>query len=118
MNKERAEPQAVQPAAQPVAPEPAWFACDTDGADFDVTFVKTKAQALDVIDPEHPDPDSLITPLYAEPINPKIKESLTDEQIDEACAEVWGSDHGGVLTVSLQRAVARAIEAKLKEGET
>jgi hypothetical protein len=36
---------------------------------------------------------------------------LSEIEIDNACADVFGSDYGGVLTASLQRAVARAIEA-------
>ncbi len=36
---------------------------------------------------------------------------LTDEEIREACKDIWGSDYGGVLTLSLEQAIARAIEA-------
>lgn len=41
--------------------------------------------------------------------------ALSDEQIDEACEGIFGSDYGGVLTVALQRAVARAVLAMATE---
>jgi hypothetical protein len=33
----------------PPLPEPKWIAIDTDGADFDVTFVPTRHQAQDIL---------------------------------------------------------------------
>ena len=39
------------------------------------------------------------------------QEPLTDEQIENACAQIFLSDHGGKGTMSYDRAIARAIEA-------
>lgn len=44
------------------------------------------------------------------PAQPAERKPLTEEQIDSACMGIFGSDYAGVLTLSLQRAVARAIE--------
>jgi hypothetical protein len=43
--------------------------------------------------------------------------ALTDEQIDDICKDIYGSDHGGVLTASLERAVARAIESAITKRD-
>jgi hypothetical protein len=38
---------------------------------------------------------------------------MTDEEIDDALSDIWGSDTGETLSVHLQRKIARAIEAHL-----
>lgn len=46
------------------------------------------------------------------PLKPLYRRRLpmTDEQIDEACRAIWGSNYGCVLSAELQRVIARAIE--------
>lgn len=60
-----------KPQAQPV--EPVWFAVDTEGADFDVSFVNSYEQAKELIDCTLADntelkASELITPLYTAPV--------------------------------------------------
>lgn len=38
---------------------------------------------------------------------------MTDEEIDDALSDIWGSDTGEVLSAHLQRKIARAIEARM-----
>lgn len=46
---------------------------------------------------------------------PPLRE-LSPERVDIACGNIWGSDHAGVLTQSLQRAVAKAVQDELLFG--
>ena len=42
-----------------------------------------------------------------------IAKPMTDEEIDDALSDIWGSDTGEVLSAHLQRKIARAIEARM-----
>jgi hypothetical protein len=67
--------------AQPV--EPVWFACDTEGAEFDITFVTTREEAAEAVDCAlADDPDlkfeDLVTPLYTTQPEPAVNAELLE----------------------------------------
>jgi len=99
--------------------KPVWYACDTEGAEFDVTFVTTRDEAADAVDCAlADDPDlkfeDLVTPLYthAPPSEPKAEPArLTDAEIYEAYAALE-LPHVPVMWTAVLGTV-RAIERHL-----
>ena len=63
----------------------------------------------DAVYPVDSDDDRTSMPVYLHPA-PK---PMTDEEIDDALSDIWGSDTGEVLSAHLQRKIARAIEARM-----
>ena len=66
------EPLYAAHQTAPVVQEPVWYACDTEGGEFDVSFVTSREEAAELIDCAlADDPDlkfeDLVTPLYAAP---------------------------------------------------
>ena len=61
--------------------------------------------------------DSEVRKLFTHPApsKPEPLPELTDEEIDEACKDIWGSDYGVPLSCSMQRDIARAILAAARE---
>lgn len=80
------------------APEqgPAWFACDTEGGEFDITFVTTQEEAAMAVDCAlADDPDlkfeDLVTPLYTAPPAPQAQaRELSDDDIDSIGVDFRG----------------------------
>ena len=67
--------------AAPEQSEPAWYACDTEGAEFDVTFVTTREEAAMAVECAlADDPDlkfeDLVTPLYTAAPQPTTPEPV------------------------------------------
>lgn len=100
--------------AQPV--EPVWFACDTEGADFDVTFVTTREEAAELVDCTlADDPDlkfeDLVTPLFTEPQEPAVNAELLEALKFYANPEVYKPDSTGRvgdLTFVARAAIVKA----------
>ena len=67
----------------------------------------------DAVYPVDSDDDRTSMPVYLHPA-PK---PMTDEEIDDALSDIWGSDTGEVLSAHLQRKIARAIEARCKSSK-
>ena len=91
---------------QQVSDKPIWFACDTEGAEFDVTFVTTQEEAAMAVESAlADDPDlkfeDLVTPLFQAP---QQREPLSDAEI-ESLGGKWVRDGYDV------QALVRAIES-------
>lgn len=90
--KDRKEAIAtMQAAIDAPEQEPAWFACDTEGGEFDITFVTTQEEASMAVDCALADDpnikfEDLVTPLYTAPPSPQAQD-LSDVEIDN----IWGS---------------------------
>lgn len=54
-----------------------------------------------------------LIPLLQSKLAEPAPKPMTDEEIDDALSDIWGSDTGEVLSAHLQRKIARAIEARI-----
>lgn len=99
-------------AAVPQQEEPTWFAVPTPGADFDVSFVQSMEEALQLNDGD-PDAESHITPLYTTPqvSPPQARVPLTEERLKKL--DFYAHRETGCKTGSWAHlmAFARAIES-------
>jgi hypothetical protein len=101
------------PAAQPA--QPAWYACKTQGGEFDVTFVATRDEAIAQVEYALADDPSLkfedlIVNLYTGP-QQRTWVGLTDEEILQGNKESW-------VTLQAWQSSVWWAEAKLKEKNT
>lgn len=104
---------ATPSQALPVADQkPAWFAVNTPGADFDVSFALSMEEALQLNDGD-PDAMAQITPLYAGS-PPTAREPLTEDEIsdivdvlEQAPTSLAHAKHDDIV------ALVRAVESAL-----
>lgn len=99
--------------------EPVWFACDTEGAEFDVTFVATREEAAEAVDcalADNPDLkfEDLVTPLFTAPqaVNAELLEALEKIEAWSSHTATFSINFGSNGVRDLYRAIARAAIQK------